>query len=101
MADVGWFEIWIVIFFIVGTVFAYRIGLLVELRWPAVSGPFFVSLGLTVLVASWMVAVQVTGKQQAGCDEVYVSMDRLNGSSRSEFRERCIATSKPSDLAWR
>jgi uncharacterized membrane protein len=101
MTIVGWFEIWVVIFFIVGIVFAYRIGLLVELRWPSIAGPLSVLLGLTVLIVSWMAAVQVTGKEQAGCDEVYVTTDRLNGSSRSEFRERCIATLRPGDLAWR
>ena len=50
-------------------------------------------LGLAVLVVSWMAAVQVTGKEQAGCDETYAGAHRLNGSSWSEFRERCIATS--------
>jgi hypothetical protein len=101
MTIVGWFEIWVVIFFITGIVLTYRIGSFLELRWPAVSGPFSVSLGLAALVVSWMAAVQVTGKEAAGCNEVYVTTDRLNGSTPSEFRERCIATSRPSDLAWR
>ena len=101
MTVVGWFAIWIVIFFIVGIVFTYRIGLFVELRWPAVGGSFFVLLGLAVLVVSWMAAVQVTGKEQAGCDETYAAAHRLNGSSWSEFRERCIATSRPADWARR
>jgi len=101
MTVVGWFEILVVIFFIAGILLTYRLGLFVELRWPAVSGPFSVLLGLAALVVSWMAAVHVTGKEQAGCNEVYVTTDRLNGSSRSEFRERCIATLKPADVAWR
>jgi hypothetical protein len=102
MTIVGWFEIWVVIFFITGMVLTYRIGLFIE-RWrPAVSIPLSVLLGLTALVVSWTAAVQITGKEQASCDDVYVTTDRLNGSSRSEFRERCVATmSRSNDLAWR
>ena len=101
MTIVGWFEIWVVIFFITGIVLTYHIGSFLEFRWPAVSGPFSVLLGLAALVVSWTAAVQVTGKEQASCNDVYITTDRLNGSSRSEFRERCIATLRPSDLAWR
>ena len=102
MSEIGWFEIWVVIFFTVAFVSAYRIGLLFDARWPAVSAPVFVLLGVGALILSWTAAIQVSGKEQAGCDEPYVTTDRLNGSSRSEFRERCMATpSGSNDLAWR
>ncbi len=102
MTTAGWFEILVVIFFIAGIALTHLIDLFVGLRWPTASGPFSVLLGLTALVVSWEAAVQITGKEQASCDDVYVATDRLNGSSRSEFRERCIATmSRSNDLAWR
>jgi len=102
MSEIDWFEIWVVIFFTVAFVLAYRIGLLFDARWPAVSAPVFVLLGVGALILSWTAAVQVSGKEQAGCDEPNVTTARLNGSSRSEFRERCMATpSGSNDLAWR
>ena len=102
MTEIDWFEIWVVIFFTVAFVLTYRIGVLFEARWPTVSGPVFVLLGVGALILSWTAAVQVSGKEQAGCDESDVTTGRLNGSSRSEFRERCMATpSGSNDLAWR
>jgi hypothetical protein len=102
MSDIDWFEICVVIFFTIAFVLAYRIGLLFDARWPAVSAPVFVLLGVGALILSWTAAVQVSGKEQASCDESHVTTDRLNGSSRSEFRERCMATpSGSNDLAWR
>src|SRR5437762_2764944 len=71
--DDDWFEIWVVIFFTVAFVLAYRIGLLFDARCPAVSAPVFVLLGVGALILSWTAAIQVSGKEQAGCDEPNVT----------------------------
>jgi hypothetical protein len=100
--SVGWFEIWVVIFASIAGLLTYRLGLLFENRWPALSSLVFISLSLTALVLSWTAAVHVSGKKQAACEEADVTADRLNGSSRAEFRERCMATLSTSNgLDWR
>jgi hypothetical protein len=99
---VGWFEIWVVIFASIASLLTYRLGLLFETRWPALGSLVFMSLSLTALVLSWTAAVHVSGTKQAACEEAEVTADRLNGSSRAEFRERCIATlSISNSLDWR
>ena len=97
MTVVGWFAIWIVIFFFVGIVFTYRIGCLLN------SGgqPWAV---LFCVAWSGGVGCELDGRCSGywqGCDETYAAAHRLNGSSWSEFRERCIATSRPADWARR
>jgi hypothetical protein len=99
---VSWFEIWAVIFASIASLLTYRLGFLFETRWPALGNLIFMSLSLTALVLSWTAAVHVSGTKQAACEEAEVTADRLNGSSRAEFRERCMATlSTYKYLDWR
>src|SRR5256885_10870210 len=77
MSEIDWFEIWVVIFFTVAFVLAYRIGLLFDARWPAVSAPVFVLLGVAALILICTAAIQVIGKEQAGSDKPNVTTARL------------------------
>jgi hypothetical protein len=67
-------------------------GLYIERQWPTLGLLYFVLSGPSVLVASWMVADQITGLERASCEEMDPDADRLNGMSPPEFRQRCIAT---------
>ncbi len=101
MAFVSWLILWI-IFASVGLILVYRMGLHIERRWPTLGLLYFVLSGPGVLVASWMVTDQITGREQNSCEEMDPSADRLNGMSPSEFRQRCIATlNESASLDWR
>ena len=53
---------------------------------------YFVLVSTGVLVASYVTAVRFVGVEQAGCEELDPSADKLLGSTPSEFHQRCIAT---------
>jgi hypothetical protein len=69
MAFVSWLILWI-IFASVGLILVYRMGLYIERQWPTLGLFYFVLSGPGILVASWMVADQITGREQAGCEEM-------------------------------
>jgi hypothetical protein len=84
--------VWSTVFAAIGGVIAWRTGRLVEARWPVVSIPSFIALGLVALFLSWTAAVHVVGTTQPGCEEIFEGTDKLDGPSRSEFVARCIVT---------
>ena len=92
----SWFVLWLILSS-AGIFFVYRIGLRIERRHPNVSLAFFVLFGPAMLVASWLAASQLAGLDQATCDEMDPSTERLHGVSPSEFRSRCIATQDNSE----
>jgi hypothetical protein len=49
-----------VVFAAVGNLIAWRIGLFVEARWPAVSLPVFLGMFFAILVLAWPLAVRAT-----------------------------------------
>jgi hypothetical protein len=71
----------------VGIAFIYRIALRME-RWsPAMSFASLVLLGPAVLIGSWMAAHQIVRVDQAACEVMDSSADRLRGMSPlPEFR---------------
>jgi hypothetical protein len=91
MIFVSWIVCWIVLSCI-GIIGVYRAGRSIE-RWlPNMSLFYFVLVSTGVLVASYVTAVRLVGVEQAGCEELDPSADKLLGSTPSEFRQRCIAT---------
>jgi hypothetical protein len=82
----------------VGIAVIYRIALRIE-RWsPAISFTSLVLLGPVVLIASWMAAHQIVRVDQAACEQMDPSVDRLRGMSPlPEFRAKCIATKDNSE----
>jgi hypothetical protein len=76
----------------VGIAVVYRTGLRIE-RWsPTVGIVYLVLLAPAAMIGSWVAAHQIVGADQATCEEMDPSADRLSGMSPSEFRSRCIAT---------
>ena len=51
-----------VLFAIVGNLIAWRIGLVVEDRWPAASLLVFLAMFFTILVLAWPLAVRATAR---------------------------------------
>jgi len=91
MIFVSWFLCWIILSCI-GIIGVYRVGRSVE-RWlPSMSLFYFVLVSTGVLVTSYVTAVRLVGVEQAGCEELAPSGDKLLGSTPSEFHQRCIAT---------
>ena len=85
------FVAWIA-FSAIGIAIVYRIGLRIE-RWsPAIGIVYLVLFAQAAMIGSWMAAHQIVGADQATCEEMDPSADRLSGMSPSEFRSRCIAT---------
>lgn len=101
MTFVGWFVGWIILAW-VGITAVYRTGRSIERRWPVASLFYFVLLSTGVLVASYVTAVRLVGVEQAGCEELDPSADKLLGSTPSEFRQRCIVTQNDFEsINWR
>ena len=85
------FVAWIA-FSAIGIAIVYRIGLRIE-RWsPAIGIVYLVLFAPAAMVGSWMAAHRIVGADQATCEEMDPSADRLSGMSPSEFRSRCLAT---------
>ena len=82
----------------VGIAFIYRIALRMEQWSPTMSFASLVLLGPAVLIGSWIAAHQIVRVDQAACEVMDSSADRLRGlSPLPEFRARCIATKDNSE----
>ena len=101
MTFVSWFVCWVILACI-GIIAVYRTGRSIERWWPTMSLFYFVLLSTGVLVASYVTAFRLVGVEQAGCEELDPSADKLLGSTPSEFRQRCIATQNDFEsINWR
>lgn len=97
----SWPILWFV-FSAVGIFLVYWMGMCIERRSPAMALAFLVMFGPGILVASGFAASQIAVGDNATCEELDPSADRLKGITPSEFRLRCIATQDNSQwLAWR
>ena len=82
----------------VGIAFIYRIALRMEQWSPTMSFASLVLLGPAVLIGSWIAAHQIVRVDQAACEVMHSSADRLRGMSPlPEFRARCMATKDNSE----
>jgi hypothetical protein len=101
MVVVSWFISWIILVCI-GIIAVYSTGQAIERWWPTMALFYFVLLSTGVLVGSYVTAVRLVGVEQAACEELEPSADRLLGSTPSEFRQRCIATQNVFEsINWR
>lgn len=91
MTFIAWLVVWIVLF-ATGIALVYWTGVRIERCLPSAAVVYFVVLGATIPVASWVAARYIVQVEQASCEELDPSSDRLNGATPSEFRTRCIAT---------
>ncbi|MBR0696552.1 hypothetical protein [Bradyrhizobium lablabi] len=100
MIFVAWLVVWIALFAI-GIALVYLTGVRIERSSPSAAVVYLVVLGCAVPVASWSAAQYVVQIEQASCEELDPSPERLNGASLSEFRTRCIATQDNSEWLGR
>ena len=101
MVVASWFISWIILVCI-GMIAVYSTGQIIERWWPTIGLLYFVLLSTGVLVGSYVTAVRLVGVEQAVCEELDPSADKLLGSTQSEFRQRCIATQNVLEsINWR
>ena len=100
MTFVAWMIVWLALFS-AGIALVYWTGARIEQSYPSLAVVYLVSFGAAVPIASWVATQHIVRIEQAGCDELDPSLDRLNGASLAEFRTRCIATQDNSEWLGR
>ncbi|MBR0873472.1 hypothetical protein JQ633_24155 [Bradyrhizobium tropiciagri] len=100
MTFVAWMIVWLALF-VAGLVLVYWTGVRIERSSPSLAVVYLVTFGAAVPIASWVATQHIVRIEQAGCDELDPSLDRLNGASPAEFRTRCIATQDNSEWLGR
>jgi hypothetical protein len=93
--------VWLFVFLAVGAVVMWRLGRLIERRWPAIGIPCFALLGGSVLFLSWTGAAQLAGDTQPGCPEVFGGTIDLDEGARAELLARCVATAGEDEMSTR
>ena len=90
--------VWAAVLLLSGALVIWPTGRFIEARWPALSTPTLVALGLAALFVSWTAAIRVAGPPKAACTDIFNRTDGLDRETRSELLARCIATAGPDEI---